>query len=215
MTEFTYRDPSARGQNSMSAEASVVDRNSHFNGIYRSKGDLRIEGTVEGEIECDGTVTVAQDASVTASVHARNVVIAGSASGEITCQESFTVQSTGQMRGKAQAGTLVVEEGAFFEGEFRMGDGSSRTELDDFDRWGVSEESNRESPAFNRSSPYERPAYESGGYDSWSSSLSADRSASTNLFGEDTSDRLYDEEETGDRPPEQRGGEDELDEDSF
>jgi cytoskeletal protein CcmA (bactofilin family) len=102
------------------ASESVIDRHSHFNGLYRTARDLRIEGTAEGEIECEGTVTVAEDARATATVHARNVIIAGSASGEITCRERFTIRPTGEVRGQVQAASLVVEEGAFFEGEFKM-----------------------------------------------------------------------------------------------
>jgi cytoskeletal protein CcmA (bactofilin family) len=106
-------------------QATVIDAQSHFNGNYRSDSDLIIEGAFEGEIECNGTVTVAENATMSATVRARNVVVAGSANGEITCDERFSVEATGEMRGKAQAATLVVEEGAFFEGEFRMGNGYS------------------------------------------------------------------------------------------
>ena len=52
------RDSDASGA---SPSESLIDRHSHFNGVYRTSHDLRIEGTAEGEIECDGTVTVAPD----------------------------------------------------------------------------------------------------------------------------------------------------------
>ncbi|MBX3054749.1 MAG: polymer-forming cytoskeletal protein [Caldilineaceae bacterium] len=120
-----YPDLPVQGGGSRQAQptgqATVIDAQSHFTGNYRSDSDLIIEGNFEGEIECNGTVTVAENATLSATVKARNVVIAGSANGEITCDERFTVRGTGEMRGKAQAATLVVEEGAFFEGEFRMG----------------------------------------------------------------------------------------------
>lgn len=101
---------------------SLIDRHSHFNGVYHTSYDLRIEGSAEGEIECDGTVTVAPNAHVEAKVRARNVVLAGAASGEITCADQFTLRPTGQMRGQVRAASLSVEEGAFFEGEFQMAD---------------------------------------------------------------------------------------------
>ena len=99
---------------------SVIDRYSHFNGLYRTSHDLRVEGSAEGEIECDGTLTVAPDANIDAKVRAHNVVIAGAATGEIMCENRFTLRPTGQMRGQVLAASLVVEEGAFFEGEFQM-----------------------------------------------------------------------------------------------
>lgn len=106
-----------------SPTATVIDRQARFTGNYRSDADLRVEGSFEGEIDCNGTVIVAEDANLSATVRARNMVIAGNASGEIICEEKLSLLSSGELRGKAQAATLVVEEGAFFEGEFKMGGG--------------------------------------------------------------------------------------------
>ncbi|MDQ4077731.1 MAG: polymer-forming cytoskeletal protein [Chloroflexota bacterium] len=99
---------------------SRIDRYSHFDGLYTTTQDLRIEGTAEGEIECEGTVTIAENARATATVNARNVIVAGDAEGDIFCREHFILQPTGTMRGQVHAASLSVEEGAFFEGEFRM-----------------------------------------------------------------------------------------------
>lgn len=110
------------------ASESLIDRHSHFNGVYRTTHDLRVEGSAEGEIECDGTLIVAPDAHIDAKVRARNVVIAGAASGEIMCDERFTLRPSGQMRGQVLAASLVVEEGAFFEGEFQMSEASGAQE---------------------------------------------------------------------------------------
>ena len=101
---------------------SVIDRYSQFNGLYCTERDLRIEGSVEGEIQCDGTVTVAPQARVSAKVRAKKVVIAGLASGDIECAQRLTLRPTGEIRGEVTAASLVVEKGAFFEGEFRMAD---------------------------------------------------------------------------------------------
>lgn len=99
---------------------SLIDPHSHFNGHYRTARDLRVEGTAQGEIECEGTVTVAPNAKLEAKVQARNVILAGSANGEIVCRDRFTLKPTGEMRGQVRAASLVVEEGAFFEGDFQM-----------------------------------------------------------------------------------------------
>lgn len=112
--------PNGPSRDNTAASESLIDRHSHFNGHYRTSHDLRVEGTAEGEIECEGTVTVAPEARVSATVKARNVVIAGAASGEIVCRDQFTLKPTGEMRGQVRAGSLVVEEGAFFDGEFKM-----------------------------------------------------------------------------------------------
>ena len=121
----TYRTSMYGG--SESTMTSLIDRNSNFDGLYTTSADLRIEGVPEGEIRCEGTVTVAEDASVSAKVSARNVVIAGTAEGEITCSEQFVLRPTGRITGQVSAASIQIEEGAFFEGSFRMGESSSNS----------------------------------------------------------------------------------------
>lgn len=132
------RDDRPMGRPAQSREPvarTVIDRDSQFDGNFRSDSDLLIEGTFEGEIDCKGTVIVAEGANVSATVRARNVVVAGSANGEVSCDERMTIQATGEVRGKAQAATLVVEEGAFFEGEFKMGAGGFSAIGSNFSNW--------------------------------------------------------------------------------
>jgi cytoskeletal protein CcmA (bactofilin family) len=117
------------------APRTVISREANFNGNFRSDTDLLVEGTFEGEIDCKGTVIVAEGANISATVRARNAVVAGSANGDFSCDERLTIQATGEMRGKAQAATLVVEEGAFFEGEFKMGAGGFSSVSSSFSSW--------------------------------------------------------------------------------
>jgi cytoskeletal protein CcmA (bactofilin family) len=129
------RAPGRAPQPSAPISRTIVDRNSHFDGNFRSDTDLLIEGTFEGEIDCKGTVVVAEGANVSATIRARNAIVAGSANGDFNCDERLTIQATGELRGKAQAATLVVEEGAFFEGEFKMGAGGFSTIGSNFSSW--------------------------------------------------------------------------------
>lgn len=102
------------------ASESRVDRDSHFNGLYQTKQNLRIEGIAEGEIECDGTVTVAEGARVKAKVTASTVTIAGELEGEVVCRDVFQIMPTGQVEATVSARRLIVHEGGFYNGEFHM-----------------------------------------------------------------------------------------------
>jgi len=164
-------------------QATVIDTQSHFTGNYRSDSDLIIEGNFEGEIECNGTVTVAEGATLSATVKARNVVIAGSTNGEITCDERFTVRATGEMRGKAQAATLVVEEGAFFEGEFRMGSSYTGATSSSYGEW----ESARKTPEESNST-YSMSVDQSELEDADEGNAGADPFSVDELWDEDAQD---------------------------
>lgn len=99
---------------------SVIDRHSNFDGTFRSSRDLRIEGEVKGTIECQGTLFVAQGANVSATVEAEHIAVAGNLNGEIHCLGRLQIMPTGRVRGKVTTITLVINEGAYYEGQLEM-----------------------------------------------------------------------------------------------
>lgn len=99
---------------------SVVDRHSAFDGTFRADRDLRIEGEVKGAILCQGMLFVAQGAQVTAEVEAENITVAGDLNGEIRCRGRLQMMPSGRVRGKISTNTLVINEGAYYEGELEM-----------------------------------------------------------------------------------------------
>ena len=99
---------------------SVIDRHSSFDGTFRADRDLRIEGEVKGTIECQGTLFVAQGATVTAKVEAENITVAGDLNGEVHCRGRLQMMPSGRVRGKVTTETLVINEGAYYEGQLEM-----------------------------------------------------------------------------------------------
>lgn len=99
---------------------SVIDRHSNFDGTFIAKRDLRIEGEVKGIIECSGTLFIAQGANVNASVEAENITVAGDFSGEVNCRGRLQVMPSGRLRGKVATKSLIINEGAFYEGNMEM-----------------------------------------------------------------------------------------------
>ncbi|HWV24505.1 MAG TPA: polymer-forming cytoskeletal protein [Thermomicrobiales bacterium] len=99
---------------------SVIDQFSNFDGTYQSTRDLRIEGQVKGIIECRGTLHIAQGANVQAKVEAENISIAGELDGEITCRGKLLLLPSGRVKGKINTVSLIIHEGAFYEGELEM-----------------------------------------------------------------------------------------------
>jgi cytoskeletal protein CcmA (bactofilin family) len=105
---------------------SVIDRHSNFDGAFIAKRDLRIEGEVRGTIECSGTLFIAQGATVNAGVEAENITVAGDFTGEVNCRGRLQVMPSGRLRGKVITKTLVINEGAFYEGEMEMAPAEQR-----------------------------------------------------------------------------------------
>jgi cytoskeletal protein CcmA (bactofilin family) len=102
------------------SSVSVIDRHSIFDGTFRANRDLRIEGEVKGTIECRGTLFVAQGANVSAKVEAESITVAGDLNGDIHCQGRLQIMPSGRVRGKVTTVTLVINEGAYYEGQLEM-----------------------------------------------------------------------------------------------
>ena len=121
------RDPSVAklsdwdDESPVSFEAvSLVDRHSAFDGNLRSQRDLRVEGELKGTVSCDGMFFVAEGASVAATVDAEHVTVAGDLTGEVRCRGRLQILASGRVRAQVTTGSLVIHEGAIYEGQLQM-----------------------------------------------------------------------------------------------
>ena len=100
--------------------ASVIDRHTAVEGIVRSQRDLRVEGDLKGTVTCEGTLFVAEGATVTASIDAEHVTVAGDVSGEVRCRGRLQILPSGRLRAKVSTSALVIQEGALYDGQLEM-----------------------------------------------------------------------------------------------
>lgn len=106
--------------------ASVIDRHSDFDGTYSTDRDLRIEGTVKGNLSCQGTLHVAQGATVNAQIEAEQVVVAGYLEGTVNCRTRLQIMPSGELKGRITTPALVINEGARYQGQMEMPSRNSR-----------------------------------------------------------------------------------------
>jgi cytoskeletal protein CcmA (bactofilin family) len=99
---------------------SLVDRHSSFDGLFRAQRDLRVEGEVNGNVTCDGTLFISEGAVVAAAVDAEHITVAGDLSGEIRCRGRLQILPSGRVRANVTTGSLVIQEGAIYEGQLEM-----------------------------------------------------------------------------------------------
>jgi cytoskeletal protein CcmA (bactofilin family) len=119
VSEFA-QDVNGEGADQTETSYSVIDRHSIFDGTFQANRNLRIEGEVKGTIECRGTLFVAQGANVSAKVEAESITVAGDLNGDIRCQGRLQIMPSGRVRGKVTTVTLVINEGAYYEGQLEM-----------------------------------------------------------------------------------------------
>jgi cytoskeletal protein CcmA (bactofilin family) len=116
--------PSSRLSRSMSQDGvdveSLIGERTHFEGTLKCEGAVRLLGTVNGEIQSASTIIVEERAHVTARLTAAQVTIAGEVDGQIYCEGRVEIRPTGRVTGEISAGALIVQEGAYFDGNSKM-----------------------------------------------------------------------------------------------
>jgi cytoskeletal protein CcmA (bactofilin family) len=116
--------PSQRLSRSVSQDGvdveSLIGERTHFEGTLKCEGAVRLLGTVQGEIQSAGTIIVEEKAHVTARLTGAQVTIAGEVDGQIYCEGRVEIRPTGRVTGEISAGALIVQEGAYFDGNSKM-----------------------------------------------------------------------------------------------
>ena len=113
-------DEATRVQTVANEPLSLIDRFSSIEGTFTTSRDVRIEGVVRGKVQCQGLLYIAEGADIDATVEAASITVAGKLSGEVTCGGKFQITASGRVTATVTTESLVIDEGAFFEGDLNM-----------------------------------------------------------------------------------------------
>ena len=89
-------------------------------GSIHAEEDLRIDGRVEGLIECAGKVVVGPQGETEGDIHCANLDIIGRVTGNLTVKEVLSLKSSGTFTGELITNSLEIETGASFNGTCKM-----------------------------------------------------------------------------------------------
>ena len=107
-------------QQQQGGEVTIVGQGAKLEGNVVSAGSLRVDGQVKGQINADGDVMLSPQSQVEADIHAQNVAVAGRFKGSIVSKGRTEITRGGRVDGNVTSKTLVVEEGAVFQGQSIM-----------------------------------------------------------------------------------------------
>ncbi len=100
---------------------NLIGAGTMVDGDIKSNGDIRIDGTVQGNIISKSKVVVGSTGAVEGNVTSQNADVSGSIRGKVTVNELLFLKSSANIQGDIVAGKLVVEVGATFTGTCNMG----------------------------------------------------------------------------------------------
>jgi cytoskeletal protein CcmA (bactofilin family) len=89
-------------------------------GTLTVDGDVRIEGTLDGEVSATGEITVHSTGTARAQISARDIVVNGAVEGNAVARELVTLGESASFAGEVRAARLRVDDGATVNGAIRM-----------------------------------------------------------------------------------------------
>ena len=92
-----------------------------FEGSIQSPVDIRIDGTVKGNLRIQGKLVVGPTGAVEGDVLAAEASIAGKLRGSLEVKGLTTLAQTAQVQAELFTGQISIEAGAQFSGNCHMG----------------------------------------------------------------------------------------------
>lgn len=99
---------------------SLIGENIKIIGRIEGKGNLRIDGTVEGDIDYDGNIVVGQNGKIFGNVKSKDISLSGAIEGNIDSKTKLVILPTGKLLGDLVVSSFIVHENAVFEGNCKM-----------------------------------------------------------------------------------------------
>ncbi len=100
--------------------ASLISAGTTLKGDITSNADLRIDGTLIGNIISTAKVIIGANGAVEGDIQGQQADILGKVTGTIKVKELLQLKGTSLVNGNIQAGKLQVEPTATFNGECHM-----------------------------------------------------------------------------------------------
>lgn len=101
--------------------ATLVAAGTTLTGDINSNGDLRIDGTVLGNVSTAAKLIIGSSGQVEGDISCRQADITGKVAGNIRATEILQLRGESVVTGNLFAGKLQVEPSATFNGQCHMG----------------------------------------------------------------------------------------------
>lgn len=100
--------------------ATLISAGTVLQGDLQSETDLRIDGTIHGNVTSGAKVIVGPSGFVEGSIQGTQADVGGKVSGNISVTEAAQLRTKSNVKGNISAASLQIEAGAIFNGQSIM-----------------------------------------------------------------------------------------------
>jgi cytoskeletal protein CcmA (bactofilin family) len=117
---FTHKNETMK-KNETTAAVNMIGAGTIITGDIVSKGDIRIDGTLNGSVNTEGRVVLGREGVIEGDVICKDADISGAIKAKITVSQLLSLKSSAKLNGDIITNKLSIEPGAAFSGSCSMG----------------------------------------------------------------------------------------------
>lgn len=100
---------------------NIVGLGTEIQGDLSTKGDIRIDGKITGDVKSKAKVVVGATGEVIGNIFSESAEVSGKVKGDINTSEILFLKATANLEGNIYSNKLVVENGANLSGHCQTG----------------------------------------------------------------------------------------------
>jgi cytoskeletal protein CcmA (bactofilin family) len=112
----------AKNNEAEPAAINLISNGTDITGDIKSNGDIRIDGTLTGNLSTKGKVVIGPTGKVNGEVVCKNSEVSGVIEGKISVSQLLNLKASSRILGDIATAKLSIEPGAKFTGNCKMSD---------------------------------------------------------------------------------------------
>jgi cytoskeletal protein CcmA (bactofilin family) len=120
-----------RIQDSSSGPTTYIAPSTKIVGTIMGKGAYVFCGTIEGDCDIEGPLTLADGGRWKGTIKATDIVVAGTVEGDVMARQRVEIAGTARVSGSLSGNSIAVAEGAVIEGEIKVTSGTQPTHFEE------------------------------------------------------------------------------------
>jgi cytoskeletal protein CcmA (bactofilin family) len=108
---------------------NLIGTGTVIKGEVNSTGDIRIDGTLTGQVKCKGKIVVGATGVLEGEIFCQNADLSGQINGKVEVAELLTLKASARFSGDMITNKLAIEPGANFTGTCTMDKTIRQTEV--------------------------------------------------------------------------------------
>ncbi|HUX96109.1 MAG TPA: polymer-forming cytoskeletal protein [Bacteroidales bacterium] len=99
---------------------NLISSGTDITGDIKSTGDIRIDGSLTGNLNTKGKVVIGQTGKVNGEIDCKNSEISGIVEGRVIVSQLLNLKASSKILGDIVTSKLSIEPGALFSGTCKM-----------------------------------------------------------------------------------------------